>query len=278
MNMVRMAILGVALIAAGLTAYLVSSLLSSSEEDASKVAEPTIQILVAARDLEIGTRIAAADLRWQVWPESAASPAFFNLESNPGAIEELTKGVVRSVIFANSPITPGKIVKTGEGAGFMSAILEGGMRAFALKLAPETGAGGFILPGDRVDVLHAKPAERGTKNANEGKAELDSKTIVENVRVLAIDQAVTDPKAAAGASSLIGKVVTVEVSPQQAEVLANAGLDGMISITLRSLERKEDTGFAEREAKAAAERAAAQSKNEGLNMIRFGLSSKYRPL
>lgn len=279
MNIIRIAILGVALLAAALTAFMVRGLLSSSDEvsQAARPPDPTTQVLVATRDMEIGAKIAATDLRWQEWPKSAISPDYATLESNPGAVEEQTGGIVRATIYKNAPITPGKIVKAGD-VGFMSAILEGGMRAYAVKIAPETAAGGFILPGDRVDVVHAmRPEQQESSAQSAGLPELNSKTIIENVRVLAIDQLVNDPKAAAGASSIIGKSATLELSPQQAEILANAEMDGNISIILRSLERKEDNSFSEREAKAAADLAAARAKSDGFNLIRFGLPFKYRP-
>ncbi len=277
MNIVRIGILAVALIAAALTALLVSSLVSTPPEVTESAPDPTTQVLVAAKDIEVGSKIAAADLRWQVWPKDAINSAYFTMERNPNAIEEQTGGVVRTQLFANGPITPGKILKSGD-AGFMSAILEGGMRAYTVKASPDLGAGGFILPGDRVDVIHAKQVDTSAAEApTTGVSELNSKTIVENVRVLAIDQTVSDPKEGKATSSIVGKTVTLEVSPQQAEIIANAEVQGTMSLSLRSLERRDDGTFADREAKAAAELAATRSKSDGFNLIRFGLPFKYRP-
>lgn len=282
MNIMRIAILGVALLAAALTAFLVRSLVSSPSEVSQKERppDPTTQVLVATRDLEIGTKIAASDMRWQVWPEAAIAKPYFTVAGAPKAPEELTGGIVRAVIYANSPITLGKILKTGAG-GFMSAILEGGKRAVGVKVTPDTGAAGFILPGDRVDVLHATRPAQG--DAQESPAsgvvapKLNSRTIIENVRVLAIDQTVSDPKAGAAASSVIGKTATLELSPEEAEILASAAMDGIISLSLRSLERHDDNSYAEREAKAAAALAASRKKVNGFDVIRFGLPFRYTP-
>lgn len=282
MNIMRIAILGVALLAAALTAFLVRSLVSSPSEvsQTERPPDPTTQVLVATRDLEIGAKIAASDLRWQVWPEAALTKAYFTVASAPKAPEDLTGGIVRSVIYANSPITAGKILKTGAG-GFMSAILEGGKRAVGVKVTPDTGAAGFILPGDRVDVLHAtRPVQGEAQESSASGAvapKLNSRTIIENVRVLAIDQTVSDPKAGAAASSVIGKTATLELSPEEAEILTSAAMDGIISLSLRSLERRDDTSYAEREAMAAAALAASRKKVNGFDVIRFGLPFRYTP-
>lgn len=279
MNIMRIAILGVALIAAALTAFLVRSLISSPSEvgQAERAPDPTTQVLVAARTLEIGTKISAKDLRWQVWPQTAIASVYYTLAKTPNAVEDLTGGVVRATLFADGPITTGKIVKTGD-VGFMSAILDGGKRALGVKITPDTGAGAFILPGDRVDVLHAmRPTQGDAQDEKNGAPKLNSKTIIENVRVLAIDQTASDPKAAPGTSSVIGKTATLELSPEQAEILASSAISGVISLSLRSLERQDDKNFAEREAAAAAALAAARTKADGFKVIRFGLPFEYRP-
>lgn len=283
MNLLRIIILVAAIGAAGLTALLVSSLVSAPEvakEEIDKI--PVVQVLVAARKIEIGTKLTDADLRWQEFPEPSVAPVYYTQDRNPDAVKEHVGGIARAEIFAASPITPGKIVNAGDG-GFMSAILEGGMRAMSIEVSPETGAGGFILPGDRVDVIQSLKVDVEGEGG-QSKEEVVSEIILENVRALAIDQTVNDPAAAAEAaggqpqtSSLIGKTATLELTPAQAQTLAKAVTSGSLSLALRSLERKEDVDFAQREAEAAAALEAERAKNKSFTIIRYGTPGKFRP-
>jgi pilus assembly protein CpaB len=280
MNLMRIIILVAAVAAAGLTALLVSSLLSTPEvatEEKAKI--PVTEVLVAARKIEIGTKLTEADLRWQEFPEPSVAAAYFTQARNPEAIKEHVGGIARAEIFADSPIVPGKIVNAGEG-GFMSAILEGGMRAMSVVVSPESGAGGFILPGDRVDVILSREAQVETESGNTER-EIISETVLENVRTLAIDQTVNDPAAGAGGetqtSSLIGKTATLELTPAQAQALSRAIASGTLSLALRSLERKEDPDFAAREAAAAEALEAERSKTKPFTIIRYGTPGQFRP-
>lgn len=280
MNLMRIIILAAAIAAAGLTALLVRSLVSTPEIAEEKPVIPVNQVLVAARKIEIGDKLTEADFRWQEFPEPSIAPVYFTQSQNPEAVKELTGGIARAEIFAASPITPGKIVKAGAG-GFMSAILEGGMRAMAVKIAPESGAGGFILPGDRVDVLLTRQATVQDENGKNTQ-EIMSETVLENVRALAIDQTVNDPGAAESgaskpASSVIGKTATLQVTPAQAQTLARAIDSGTLSLTLRSLERKEDPVFAAREAEAAKALEEQRKKHGAFNIIRYGVPGQFRP-
>jgi len=283
MNLMRIIILVAALAAAGLTAVLVSSLVSAPEKVAEdKPAIPVTKVLVASRKIEVGTKLSEADLRWQEFPVPSVATTYFTQARNPEAVKELVGGIARAEIFAESPITPGKIVNAGDG-GFMSAILEGGMRAMSVEIAPETGAGGFILPGDRVDVILSRKADVEGENGQMTQ-ETVSEIILENVRALAIDQTVNDPAAAEGASgkekqtsSVIGKTATLELTPAQAQTLARSVADGKLSLALRSLERKEDPEFAAREAAAAAALEEQRSKTKAFTIIRYGAPGKYQP-
>ena len=104
----------------------------------------------------------------------------------------------------------------------MAAILPTGMRAVSTEISAETGAGGFILPNDRVDVMLSK-REKDT---------VSSQVILANVRVLAIDQA---PKEKEGQNAVLGKTATLELSPGDAEILARARQSGTLSLALRSI-------------------------------------------
>ena len=281
MNLMRIIILVAAIAAAGLTALLVSSLVGTPEVATEQKAQiPVTQVLVAARKIEIGTKLTEADLSWQEFPETSIAAVYFTKDRNPEAVKQHVGGIARAEIFAGSPIVPGKIVNAGEG-GFMSAILEGGMRAMSINISPESGAGGFILPGDRVDVLLSHESQVETEKGN-SQREIVSETVLENVRTLAIDQTVNDPTSTGSGSephtsSLIGKTATLELTPAQAQTLSKAVASGTLTLALRSLERKEDPDFAEREAKAATALEAARSKSKPFTIIRYGAPGQFRP-
>jgi len=112
----------------------------------------------------------------------------------------------------------------------MAAILPTGMRAISTEISPETGAGGFILPNDRVDVM----LSRREKNPDRGGSAdiVNSEVILANVRVLAIDQT---PKEKDGQSAVIGKTVTLELRPEQGQMLTRARQSGTLSLALRSI-------------------------------------------
>ena len=169
------------------------------------------------------------DVGWQTWPAASASSSFIRKTDRPEAIKDFVGAVVRTPIAAGEPIRDSKVV-VAKGGGFMAAILPHGMRAIALDVSPETGAGGFILPNDHVDVVltrRDKAAEKIT-----GVEKFTSETILKNVRVLAVDQAVEEKE---GQKVVVGKTATIELDPQQVETLALARQIGTISLTLRSL-------------------------------------------
>jgi pilus assembly protein CpaB len=189
----------------------------------------TVDVLVAKSDIGLGQTITPNDLVWQAWPTAIASNSFIRRSERPEATNEITGSIVRSPFVAGEPIREPKLIK-GNGSGFMAAILPQGMRAISTEISPETGAGGFILPNDRVDVV----LTRREKNPDP-KATGDiviSEVKLSNIRVLAIDQA---PKEKDGQNSVIGKTVTLELKPEQVPVLAAARQAGTLSLSLRSI-------------------------------------------
>ena len=116
---------------------------------------PTVEILVAKSDIGLGQSVKPEDLQWQTWPASTASNNLVNRASRAEAINEIAGSIARAPFIAGEPIREQKLVKAN-GSGFMAAILPTGMRAISTEISPETGAGGFILPNDRVDVILSK--------------------------------------------------------------------------------------------------------------------------
>jgi pilus assembly protein CpaB len=259
MNPARIAVLAIAIVAGGIAAYLASG---SDEKPAP--AQPvaqlqTVDVLVAKNEIGLGQSVKPDDLQWQTWPAATASSNFITRSNRPEATKEITGSIARAPFIAGEPIREPKLVKA-DGSGFMAAILPTGMRAISTEISPETGAGGFILPNDRVDVI----LTRREKNPDKGGPDIvTSEIILPNVRVLAIDQA---PKEKEGTSALVGRTTTLELKPEQAETLARARQMGTLSLALRSIadvnmvEVDEDGGMRSR-------------RGESVNVIRYGVVS-----
>ena len=147
-----------------------------------------------------------------------------------GAKADYIGAVVREPILAGEPIVGRKIVRAGD-SGYMAAYLEPGMRAMAIRVTVETAAGGFILPGDRVDVLLTREVKLPASTTGGETSKYVSATVMRNVKVLAIDQ---NTRAAENEQAVVGATATMEVSGRDAEVLALAKSEGELSLVLRS--------------------------------------------
>lgn len=225
---------------------------------------PMAKVLVAAKDLQPGQRLTESDLAWKDWPVDEVNPAFITDGTTPppsadaaageapaarpeGAVASVTRAaanltsggakadyvgsVVREPILAGEPIVGRKIVRAGD-SGYMAAYLEPGMRAMAIRVTVETAAGGFILPGDRVDVLLTRETNLSNVGAQEGdRSKFASSTVMQNIKVLAIDQST---RAGDDEQAVVGATATLEVGPRDAEALALAKSEGELSLVLRS--------------------------------------------
>lgn len=234
-------------------------------------ARPMAKVLVAARDLQPGQRLTDADLEWKDWAVEDVNPVFITDGSVPipqaeaaaearaeaaegeaeeagveaarrvaeaaealatgGAKADYIGSVVREPILAGEPIVARKIVRAGD-SGYMAAYLQPGMRAMAVSVSVETAAGGFILPGDRVDVLLTREVDLGNVGTPESaRSRFASSTVMQNVKVLAIDQST---RADEDEQAVVGATATLELGPRDAEALALAKSEGELSLVLRS--------------------------------------------
>src|ERR1700761_7567994 len=262
MNTARIVVLSIAIGAGGIAAYLASGSDTPRAPVAEPVAQlPTVDVLVAKTDIPLGQSVKPEDLQWQTWPAATASSTFIRRSDRPDATTQITGSIARAPFILGEPIREQKLVKAG-GSGFLAAILPAGMRAVSTEISPETGAGGFILPNDRVDVLLSKH----DKNPDSRSGTTDvvvSEIILTNIRVLAIDQA---PKEKDGQNNVVGKTVTLELKPEQTETLARARQSGTLSLALRSIA---DVNIVE-------SRADDQTRKRGdsVNVIRYGVPTQ----
>ncbi len=259
MNTARIVVLTIAVGAGGVAAYLASG----SDDRPAQVAAPvpqvqTVDVLVAKSDIGLGQTVKPEDLQWQSWPAATASSTFIRRNDRPQGQTQVTGSIARAPFIAGEPIREQKLVKA-DGSGFMAAILPAGMRAVSTEISPETGAGGFILPNDRVDVILSK-RERNPDQPNLGDI-VNSEIILSNIRVLAIDQA---PKEKDGQTTVVGKTVTLELRPEQAETLARSRQTGTLSLALRSIadinasEKRSDEG---------------RRRGDSVAVVRYGIPS-----
>jgi len=227
----RIVVLIVALGAGAGAAYITSGTDTTKPQVVQETAPQlaTVDVLVAKTDIGLGQQVRPENLQWQNWPAATASSLLIRRDSRPDAATQLVGSIARAPFIIGEPIREQKLVRSG-GAGFMAAILPHGMRAISTDISPETGAGGFILPNDRVDVILSK-REKGQERAGTPDS-INAEIILSNVRVLAIDQA---PKEKEGENTVLGKTVTLELRPEQSETLARARQSGTLSLALRSL-------------------------------------------
>jgi pilus assembly protein CpaB len=230
MKLFRVLVLAVALVAGGIAAYLALNL-GPGAPPAPTVVElaPQIQsqdVLVAAKDIGQGERISAENIRWQRWPDDAMNTAYIQKQTMPDAVEKLDGSVVRSPFVAGEPIRNVKLARPE--SGFLSAILPSGKRAVAVRVSAQSAAGGFILPGDRVDIVQTISQQ----TAPDAAAENVSRTILSNIKVLAIDQTVEEKD---GQPVVVGKTATLELDPAQVELISSAEASGTLSLSLRSI-------------------------------------------
>ena len=253
----RIIVLAVAGVAAILCLFLLRSM-SGGKDTKQPVAQSTVTVpamvyvAVAGHDLAVGDRVTENDLTWQPWPASNVNAAYvtngaapmlkmgagvggaasgaisaadsmkqkaLGMQGTPGAV--FLGAVVKETIRQSEPMVLDKVVRSGQ-SGVMAVRLEPGMRAMAVPLSPESSAGGFVLPGDHVDVVQTRKLDGN---------QVASNTVMKNVRVLAIDQ--NTAPAAKGAATL-GATATLEVSPGQAENLVLARAQGDLTLVLRS--------------------------------------------
>ncbi len=279
MGAVRIGIIALAALAAIMLAFMVRGMIAPKKAEVPVAAapapppKPMAQVLVAKHDLAIGARLSAADLGWQPWPVEALNAAFVtdgavpapqpqgaekvakkaaqatqDLVIGSGPMQAFEGAIVKDPIAQGEPITARKVLRAGD-SNFMAVVLKPGMRAMSIPINAETAAGGFILPGDRVDVLQSRPGPEGKGFMTE--------TLMRNLRVLAIDQ---KPEAAKDARAMVGAVAVPEVPAGDTPVLARGKAQGEMQLVLRSYA---DLG-------GGASRGSPQRGNTGMRVYRGG--------
>ncbi len=264
MSKTRFAVLGLAIGSAALAGFLAMNFLGKEPEE--RVIEvnrvETSKVLVVAKDVKMGDQMGASRLKWQEWPKEVLKPFMITQKRRPKAMEELEKARARAAMFEGEPISEKKLLLPN-GAGFMAALLPKGMRAIAVRVGVEQGAGGFILPNDKVDVLLTR------KLGNSGTGRTITETVLQNVRILAIDQTYNQDNDKDKVAIKPQGTATLEVEPRQAEVLAFAEQIGQLSLALRALADNGDSDLGDDGPRLSPK--YARGGNGEISVLRYGI-------
>ena len=187
----------------------------------------TVEVLVAETDMPSGTFLSVDKFVWTAFPTDGLPAAYFTrakLDKDVAEGRGLDGAVLRGAITVGEPLTEGRVVRPGD-RGFLAAVLKPGLRAVSVPIDATSGIAGFVFPGDRVDMLLTHEINVGDTKRRA------TETVLNDIRVLAVDQRTDDTQG----KPALAKTATLEVSSQQAEVIAVALSMGRLSLALRSL-------------------------------------------
>jgi pilus assembly protein CpaB len=257
--------LGCALMAAYLARHAIGSKPAEQQAEAPKV--ETVDVLVAAKDVQMGQKLGQGTVAWRSWPKDSVDPNFITRDAKPDAMADLEKARARFTIYQGETILDKKLLRPGAG-GFMSAMLPKGMRAISVAISSRSSAGGFILPDDRVDVILTRKIDAG------GVQAVKSETVISNVRILAVNQIFK--QAADGEPVTVdnGQTATLELEPRQAEIVEQVQSTGELSLALRSIAESEGKS-PDQITPQLADKYAGKGKQEGgeTRFLRYGVES-----
>jgi pilus assembly protein CpaB len=255
----RVIILVLAAFAAGIAALLVRGLLGGGTQPVHAAIEPkvtTADVLVASNNIQPGTALTQDSVHWQSWPKDSVDSTFITSAGNSN-VDDVIKGTVaRAPLVAGQPLTNTMIVHA-DATGMMAALLTPGMRAVSVSISTDTGAGGFILPNDRVDVIL-------TAQVSDSPRRFGSRAILRDVRVLAMDQTFAQDK---DQKTLLAKTATLELSPKDADLVSRSAASGTISLALRALGDNADAN-----PKLAARTHHDDSDDGQVTIVRYGVA------
>ena len=231
-----------ALVVSILVALVVQSSLKGEQGAASIDME---EILVAKKRVAIGQRLKEEDTEWQKWPKDALyKGTILRKKQKDEKKLSVYNQTVRRSIEKGEPVSSLAVIKESQTHNFLSASLKENMRAFSVPVSAASSVGGFVRPGDYVDVLVTyTPRFRGdSRDFSSGTVErYATQTVLQNLRVLAVDQRAKEEEGDGDKKIKPGKTVTLEVSQKGAEKLALAVEMGDLSLALRKFGENETT-------------------------------------
>jgi pilus assembly protein CpaB len=222
------------------------------------------QVLSVAEPMDKGDLVRSGSLTWINWPTEAVTPAF--IIDSPGAkvsvMESLMGALVREPLTPGDPLIMSRFIRAGD-AGIMAALLNPGMRAVTIRISVDTASGGFIQPGDKVDIILQETIQADSSFGGSSQPRYVASTIFENVTVLAIDQSFSNNPDTGAA--IPGSTATLELSPRDAERVTVAQVRGDLSLVLRGF-----SGSAARASTRATTPSEAEKTVPPLTIYRSG--------
>lgn len=235
MNRSMLIIMGSALAIAMIVGLFVSSRLTPKSEGTSV---PSTEILVANKVILTGQKLKPEDTRWQAFPNDSLYPGVIKKSDYPNPDKmEYYDSPLRHDLESGEPVTTRALI-TDAKSNFLSALIAPGMRAVAVNVSQTSTAGGFVAPGDHVDVLLAYtmrlngPAQNASSDVVQRFA---TEIVLSDVKVLAVDQNSND----SNHEAKVGRTATLEVSLKDAEKLAIAEQMGTLSLVMRRIGEKD---------------------------------------
>ncbi len=213
MNSRFLTMLIIALLLAGGAAWIANRWVESQSNVAQQVSSDvnTVAVVVAASEIPFGSRIEATHIKLLEWPKASVPKDAFN-EIQP------VIGKVSQRSFVTNEILLKPQIREHLGGSTLSALITEGMRAMSVRVNDVAGVAGFILPGNKVDIIHAKGQGNNTY------------TLLKNIKVLAIDQRASTEQD----KPSVVRALTLEVTPKQSEILVQAMKSGSLQFTLRN--------------------------------------------
>ncbi|CAB3803962.1 hypothetical protein LMG28614_05920 [Paraburkholderia ultramafica] len=230
-NIIKLAAL---VVIATIGAFIIRALFVASSGPRAAAPPPMVRVRAAADDLPDGLLLRDSDLIWKTMPRGQApAGAFLEGSAEVGADQDLKGDLLRHAVRAGTPLGPVDVILPSA-PGFLAAALKPGMRAISVAVDDVSGNAGLIQPGDYVDVLLTQQI-RADAGVNVAPARaVESETVAERVRVLAVGSAFRRPKEDAAAPNMSVRTVTFEVTPTSAQAITVAAHLGTLSLALRS--------------------------------------------
>ncbi len=270
MKPIQLVLIAVALVAALGAGFLMMNMNSKPapvivQSNEPIVTIPLVDVLTASKEIPMGTALGEKNIKWEQWPKNGIRDSFIVKGDRPEALKEYAKTIARTSFFAGEPIREQKIVRSD--SGYLSAILPAGKRAIAIRVAAETSAGGFILPNDHVDVVMSY------KNPDPSDNAWLTETVLQNVRILAIDQVIEEKD---GEKSKVGNTATLELTAQQVEIITAAQkmAGNKLNLALRSVE---DSEIESSDSGSHLLSSGPRRKRGSVKIIRYGTTQEVRP-
>lgn len=227
----------------GIGAAVVASRWAASQLAGDQNTQP---VVVAALEIPFGQKLDAAHVKIVPWPKASLPAGTFD------KIAEVEGKVTNQRLIPGEPLLKERIVDSLAGST-LAAMVDPTKRAITVRVNDVIGVAGFLLPGNRVDVLASRKVQHDRAH---------TETVLENIRVLAVDQIASPDKD----KPVVVRAVTLEVTPSQANLLVNATVEGTVQLALRNPAAK-NVEIAQKSRTPATPKPAARS-DSGMTFIR----------